>query len=65
MQEKKMQYLKWIAVAATVAIVISATCYAALADRRTARLEQQYAAQQEAAYGELHPGHRLPGGQAV
>ena len=56
MQEKKMQYLKWIAVAATVAIVISATCYAALADRRTARLEQQYAAQQEAAYGELIQG---------
>ena len=39
-----MQYLKWIAVAATVAVVISATCYAALADRRTARLEQQLAA---------------------
>ena len=49
MQEKKMQYLKWIAVTATVAIVISATCYAFFADQRTARLEQQYAARQEAA----------------
>lgn len=56
MQEKKMQYLKWIAVTATVAIVISATCYAFFADQRTARLEQQYAARQEAAYGELIQG---------